>query len=74
MLLPYAGPIADADARLAGRLTPDVIAAVVAEVPDDWLDAGDPAAQRARYVEYLRRRLESPRPFIDEAERARRAA
>ena len=35
---------------------------------------GNAAAQRAAYVRYLLRRLEAPRLFVEEAERARRAA
>jgi hypothetical protein len=38
-------------------------------VPDGWLDA-----PRNRYRDYLLRRLEAPRPFVEEAERARLAA
>ena len=68
VLLASAGPIADADARLAPRVTDDVVRAVVDAVPPDWLD-GD----RETYAEYLRRRLEAPRDFAEEAERARTA-
>ena len=68
VLLPSAGSIAEADARLAPRVTDDVLRAVVAAVPPDWLD-GD----RDTYAEYLRRRLEAPRDFAEEAERARAA-
>ncbi len=78
VLLPFAGRIGDADARLAPRLDADTVAAIVAAIPDDWLPddglAGDPAAQRDAYRRYLARRLEAPRPFVEEAERARRAA
>jgi hypothetical protein len=35
---------------------------------------GDADDQRAAYVRYLERRLAAPRPFAEEAERARRAA
>jgi hypothetical protein len=67
VLLPFAGSIREADARLAPRVTPELLDAVAASVPDVWLD-GD---ERRDYVEYLRTRLESPRAFVDEAERAR---
>ena len=47
-------------------------------LPDAWLpdDAviGDAAAQRRAYVRYLMRRLEAPRPFVEEADRVRTAA
>lgn len=78
VLLPVAGSIAAADARLAGRITRDLLEGLVAAVPDAWLpddpNAGDAAGQRAAYVRYLTRRLEAPRPFIDDAEGARAAA
>jgi len=78
VLLPFAGSIAEADDRLAGRLDADRIAELVAAIPDAWLpdDAliGDAAAQRAAYRRYLGRRLEHPRPFVEEVERARTAA
>jgi len=35
---------------------------------------GAAAAQRSAYVRYLTRRLEAPRDFVEEAERARAAA
>jgi hypothetical protein len=73
VLLPYAGPIAEADARLAPVLTPALVEAVVTAVPGEWLggEDGDDAARRA-YVEYLLRRLEAPREFVEEADAARR--
>jgi hypothetical protein len=74
VLLPFAGSIADADARLAPTLDRDTLAAAVAGVPDDWL-AGDAVLARAIYVDYFAERLagDSPRPFAAEAEEARRA-
>src|SRR3954453_19770494 len=41
VLLPYASSIAEADARLAPRLTPDVLEAAAAAVPADWLGGRD---------------------------------
>jgi hypothetical protein len=67
VLLPYAGSIADADARLAPSVTDELLQRVVMDVPDAFLDGDD----RAAYVDYLRRRLESPRDFVEEAEAAR---
>lgn len=69
VLLPLAGPIREADERLAGR----ALAAVgdaVALVPDAWLGA-DPGARRADLAAFLRARLAAPRSFVEEAERAR---
>jgi hypothetical protein len=78
VLLPLAGSLAEADERQAGRIDRALISQVVAALPDAWLPpdplAGDATGQRAAYVDYLERRLEAPRPFVEEAERARRAA
>ncbi len=48
-----------ADAELAARVTPALLAEVLAQVPDEWLDdAGDgPDAVRERYVAQLLARL-----------------
>ena len=76
VLLPIAGPIAEADDRLADRVDEDLLAAVLDVVPDDWL-AGDatypdPTAHRQAYVDYLLTRLQPPRPFVAPAEGGRR--
>jgi hypothetical protein len=67
VLLPFAGPIAAADAELAPQLTLELLRDVTSAVPDEWLGG----ASRDVYVEYLGRRVESPRSFVAEAERAR---
>jgi hypothetical protein len=67
VLLPYASSIEDADRRLAGRVTPELLEEVVGTVPQEWLAP----ERRMVYVDYLRRRLEAPREFVEEAERAR---
>jgi hypothetical protein len=69
VLLPVAGDIAAADARLAPRLDRARIAAVLGEVPAEWFGAHGPEA----YTEYLWQRLQAPRGFAREAEEARRA-
>jgi hypothetical protein len=71
VLLPFAGSILEADARLAPKLDPETVAAIVAAVPDDWL-GDDPPGARAAYVAYLDERLTAPRAFAAEAEEARR--
>ena len=72
VLLPYAGSIVEADARLATRVTDELLASIVGAIPAVWL--GDRAEdQRRAYVDYLMRRLEAPRAFVEEAERARLA-
>ena len=69
VLLPYAGPIADAHDRLAPALDRPALAAIAAMIPDAWLsDGGGPG--RGEYAEYLARRLASRR-FVEEAEAAR---
>ena len=65
VLLPHAGSIAEADARLAPRL-PD-IPSLVSLVPEEWLGDGGPEP----YIEFLRARLAEPRGFAEEAERVR---
>jgi hypothetical protein len=71
VLLPYASSIAEADTRLAPRVTPAVVEAAVAAIPADWLGAGAEDGGRRAYVEYLLRRLEGPRAFAEEADGAR---
>jgi hypothetical protein len=67
VLLPFAGSIRAADERLAPQVTESVLEDVAAALPDEWLDGDD----RRPYVDYLLERLESPRSFVEEAERAR---
>jgi hypothetical protein len=61
VLLPAAGSVLEADARLAERADPAPAAGLV---PPEWADG-------APYAEFLARRLEAPRDFAEEAERAR---
>lgn len=78
VLLPQASALAEADAALAPRLTPEVIDATLALVPDAWLAEDQAFASageaRAAYRTYLLGRLESPRLFAEEADRARARA
>ena len=75
VLLPLAGALAEVDAALSARLTPDVIHGIVDRIPDSWLDPvrglAGPAEQRAGYANYLLSRLEAPRAFVEEALYAR---
>jgi hypothetical protein len=74
VLLKYASELGAADAAMSARLTPAVIDAIVARVPDAWLSAdrafATPAAARDAYTRHLTRRLQSPREFLEEARRA----
>ncbi|HEX2470986.1 MAG TPA: HipA family kinase [Candidatus Limnocylindrales bacterium] len=78
VLLPYAEPVASADARLASRLDRDLFTTLAAAIPDAWLPdddrVGDADSQRAAYVDYLEGRLAARSSFVEEADRARRAA
>jgi hypothetical protein len=76
VLLPYASSIAAADARLAPRIDRELLEGIVAAIPDAWLLGGagtmdGPERHRRAYVDYLMTRLESPRPFVEDADRAR---
>ena len=51
------------DAELAARLSPEVVARAVAEVPDEFLTPL--GSSRSAYVEYLLNRLATPRPFLE---------
>jgi hypothetical protein len=70
VLLPWASELEGADARLSARLTPEVVRGIVDLVPDTWLEA-PVAALREAYTGYLNGRLAMPRPFLEEAIRAR---
>ncbi|MGE5690400.1 MAG: HipA family kinase [Pseudomonadota bacterium] len=67
VLLPYASSIAEADARLADEATEELLRALAGAIPAVWLGGDDPGV----YVEYLLERLEAPRAWVEEAERAR---
>jgi hypothetical protein len=75
VLLRWASRLAEVDAELASHLSGDVIAGIVADVPDTWLQGpdgfGDPPTQRAAYVAYLVRRVSQRAAFVQEAIRAR---
>ena len=71
LLQPRVADVVTVDAGLASRLTPDVVARAVAEVPDEFLaplvavnGAETIASRRAAYGDYLSRRLAPPRPFL----------
>jgi hypothetical protein len=83
VLLPFAGSLEAADARLAPRLTDGALRDVLAGVPDALLTDAPPGreppfetaeAARAAYLGYFRQRLAAPRAWVAEAVRARAAA
>lgn len=76
VLLPIAGDLTAADARLRPRLTSEAIGAIVADLPESWLGGeatfAETRAQRAAYVRYLTERLNGPRRWLEEAIDAQR--
>ncbi len=76
VLLPRAGPIGAAHARLAPLVTMDRVAAVIANIPEQWLvptdPAGGPTAQRTAYERYLRIRLAAQASLADQLDAVRR--
>ena len=75
MLLPWADALAEDDALLSQKLDREVLASIVEQVPDAWLEGpaafAAPAEQRAAYVDYLVQRLALRDAFVQEAVHAR---
>ena len=75
ILLPFAKSMGEVDQAMTTAVTEEVIKGVVDLVPDDWMTEHTPfnsiAENKQAYVEYLTRRLEEPRNFVEEAIRAR---
>jgi hypothetical protein len=75
ILLPFAGELEAADETMTAVITDEVIKGVVDLVPDDWMTENSPfsttGGNRRAYVDYLMRRLDEPRHFVEEAIRAR---
>jgi hypothetical protein len=68
VLLPGAELLVNADQVCHSVLTPEVLAAVVNEIPEDWLEWD---GQRAAYLAYLQARLTASHIFVEEALHAR---
>jgi hypothetical protein len=68
VLLAQAGELREVDAELTALLTPEALETIVSFIPGSWLDAPE---HRAAYQEWLLRRLEAPREWVEEAIRAR---
>ena len=75
ILLPFANALETADQAMTAVITEDVIKGVVDLVPDEWMTENSPFSttteHRQAYVDYLTRRLDAPRHFVEEAIRAR---
>jgi len=74
-LLRFARGLAEADATLKPRLTPDVIDGIVSLIPDIWLRDGvpfdTPDETRQAYSQWLLSRLDASQLFVEEAQNAR---
>jgi hypothetical protein len=66
VLLPYAGSIEEADARLTSPAQ-DGFAAAIEAVPGEWHAGAGPDELRA----FFDKRLDERAPWLEEAERAR---
>jgi len=67
----FAGDLRSADERLQSLLTGQAIRAVIDDVPAEWLGEESDSEKRS-YVSYLVDRLNGERPWVWEAESARR--
>ncbi|GAA0260956.1 aminotransferase class I and II [Saccharothrix mutabilis subsp. mutabilis] len=74
LMLPFAGPLADVDAELSERITPDLLGEVLALVPDEWLaqDEVFGLAGRDAYARFFTARL-TQRDWVADLEAARAA-
>ena len=70
VLLPGASRIGAVDAPLAAKLAPAVLRDIIDAIPAELLADSGGEARRADYLTYLTRRLEGPRAFATEAQRA----
>ena len=75
ILLPFAGALETVDEAMTASITKNSIKGIVDLVPDDWMEDNSSfsttAENKQAYVDYLTRRLEEPRHFVEEAIRAR---
>lgn len=70
ILLPFADEIEEADKVLSEKLNAEAIEDIVKLIPDEWLET--PAEQRKVYFEFLTKRLEMRKKFVEEAINARK--
>lgn len=74
ILLPFAGSISEADARLASRLDGATIDRIVDDIPTGWLNDrrfADPDEERNEYRRYLDARLAARPAWVSGAEQMR---
>lgn len=74
VLLPFAGNLQQADARLNARLTAESIERIVGLIPDAWLEEeaqfDSQAEHRQAYVDFLTSRRQASQQFVAEAQNA----
>lgn len=68
VFLPIASDLAEIDTSCKRLLTPEILAAIVNEIPTEWLEHEE---QRASYLTYLQARLDASDIFVQEALHAR---
>ncbi|RYG19874.1 MAG: aminotransferase class I and II [Chitinophagaceae bacterium] len=76
VLLPQATELDHVDVELSKLFTPEVIDAVLAVVPDEWLNEDifpSSSAQREAYAKFLNTRIANSSIFVKEAQNARSA-
>jgi hypothetical protein len=74
VLLPQASELAEVNAELSKLFTPQVIDAVLAVLPDQWLNEDifpSSDLQRKAYAKFLNARIENSSIFVKEAQNAR---
>lgn len=75
VLLSLADRLEETDRAYAGKLNRAVFEAIIAAIPDPWLNSQAPfpdrEAHRRAYADFLEKRLQSSHIFVREAERAR---
>lgn len=75
VLLPVANKLEEADRFCRNVLTPELIASVVALIPDEWLSGvfETPEAHRQAYIDFLVTRVNNSHLFLNEAQHAKQA-
>ena len=77
VLLPWASELQTVDDSFKAILVPDLIRAIVALVPDEWLVGDDvfdtPDAYRQAYLTFLQTRIAHSQIFVKEAQDARQS-
>jgi hypothetical protein len=75
VLLQFANSLQEADSKMTGRITPDIIESAVKLIPDAWLAGDSPSGgsgrQKDAYIEYLSGRLAASNVFLEAAIHAR---